>query len=395
MTYPADVVALTKALVAIPSHVDEVMNERPCAEYLKAWAAEHLPWMTAEWQEFAPGRSNLLLKSDPALPQLLLAGHIDTVPPAQQPKPTKGTIHGRGSTDMKGGLAALLIAAREARPRRGLWILCYGDEEYYFVGMRAFLRAYPKLKPQFALIPEPTNCKVWDSVRGVVEVEFTVRGKSAHAARPASGQNAITITLDAIAAVREWLADKTDPILGATTFNVAGIEGGTIHPERGIHWQPNMIADHCRVLLELRVAHTDVTAAALSDVFRAVVEAAGATLAGNAVKKLDLGSMKTDRALIQPFLDIVKEKTGELVFWSAAERGYTDGQLLAEATGSPVVCYGPDGLHTAHTAEEYTTEESLRQVTSVIRKTIERYTKPGRMAGAEATHAPERPNRER
>jgi acetylornithine deacetylase/succinyl-diaminopimelate desuccinylase-like protein len=184
-----DAVALARALVAIPSE-NPVLASGGAGE--EAIAAQCAAWLTG-WgldvrvEEVAPGRPNVVATLAGSGPTLLLNGHLDTVGVAGMSIPPfsgsveGGRLWGRGSSDMKAGLAAILAAtARMAAsgPRPNLVVALTADEEHASLGMEALVCS--GVRADLAVVCEPTGLAVMPAHKGFVWVAATFRGVAAH-----------------------------------------------------------------------------------------------------------------------------------------------------------------------------------------------------------------------
>lgn len=207
-------------------------------------------------QEFAPGRENLraVLGPDDG-PSILFLGHSDVVPAGEgwtsdpfEPQLTRvdgdEVIVGRGTTDMKGGLAAVIAAmeaVHAAAPELRLELLCTGDEEDRAQGVLAALGAAEAHAPHSTapreylacIVAEPTDLDVVIGCRGASNFVVECLGASAHAGRPEDGASSIYAAARVIELVREHhLAAGDEPgardaLLGGPTWNVGTIAGGS------------------------------------------------------------------------------------------------------------------------------------------------------------------------
>lgn len=138
---------LTKQLVSIPSWVGDGCNEIMVAEFLYDWLSKNTD-LTVIKQPVKDGRFNVIAY-DQFPTTLLLNGHIDTVEAGANwaidpytPTIKDNRLYGRGTTDMKGSLSAMLSAVSDIKDTQGLMVLCYIDEEYDFAGMLKFVKEY-------------------------------------------------------------------------------------------------------------------------------------------------------------------------------------------------------------------------------------------------------------
>ena len=226
-----DPVALARVLVAAPSVNPELeasgAGEAAVAEltsqWLRAWG------LSVETSEVAPGRWNVVgrLPGDGTGPTLLLNGHLDTVgvdgmsvdPFGAELR--DGRLWGRGSCDMKGGVAALLATtAKVARdpPPGALIVALTADEEHASLGMQALMGS--GMGADAAVVCEPTSLAIMPAHKGFVWVEADFQGRAAHGSRPDAGVDAIEHAgryLTALSALGSRLrAREPHPLLGIT-----------------------------------------------------------------------------------------------------------------------------------------------------------------------------------
>ena len=216
------------------------------------------------------GRASCLAMIGPAEGRrpLILSGHLDTVPIGETPwqdDPFSATVRdgklwGRGSTDMKGGVAAIVIAARRLAglPLRGPLVLALSaDEEVGTAGARGLI-AHPAFPRTGALIVgEPTGMRPGIAEKGALWIEVRFTGKAAHGAYAHEGASATMGLIAAMPGVAEVVRPlPAHPILGPTTANIAMIGGGSA---------PNMVADRAWAKVDIRSApgtsHAEILAA--------------------------------------------------------------------------------------------------------------------------------------
>lgn len=379
--------AIARLLVATPSvnpvlapgGAGEAEIAGVVADLLRTWGLE------PEVVEVEPGRHNVVARLKGEGPTLLLNGHLDTVGvEGMRVDPFGAAIRGdrligRGSCDMKGGVAAILAAtARLAGegPRPNVVVALTADEEHASVGMAAFARSAPAVG--MAVVCEPTSLEVMPAHKGFVWLRASFRGHAAHGSRPDIGIDAIRHAglylahLDAYA--DELRARAPHPLLGHGSFHAGTIEGGTAE---------SVYPDHCRLLLERRTMPGESTEAVVGE-FERVLDALRrrepsldaeleATLARPGTE------VPEDSDLVQGLL-----RAGEAHGVARAVRGMTawvDAAYLNEA-GIPAVCYGPGSIEQAHTEDEWVPLSEVRTCADVLetfaRRLTNRATSPGR-----------------
>src|SRR5206468_1882921 len=199
--------------------------------------------------EVAPGRPNVVgvLEGAKHGPTLMLCGHTDTVGVAGMPDPftpieRAGRLYGRGAQDMKGGVAAMIDAARIVAAgglRAGrLVIAAVVDEEHSSIGADALVKRW---RADAAVVTEPTDLAVVVGHKGFAWLEIEVTGRAAHGSRPTEGQDAILrlgrvlARLDALD--RTLQARPPHPLVGTGSLHASTIEGGrewSSYPDRAL-----------------------------------------------------------------------------------------------------------------------------------------------------------------
>jgi len=381
MTCTPDVLELTEALCRIPSWWRPspmrgrapVHNEMDVAERIAA-ELRKCPWLDVRIEEVSPGRPNVLaFDGDPADTELLIAGHIDTVPPSggwtvPQHTVRHGRYHALGAADTKAAVAAGLVAARQAGPTKGVGYLLYCDEEYEFVGMKHFVAHHAEVRPEATLSLCGAPAQVMSGCRGLLEVAITLRGHGGHASRPHSGRS-VTHALHAVLSrLADWVARHDKPY--RTVLNVAAIHAGSLPadtvfsggPPR-VEAIPNRIPDGAWALLEFRTGAPEVTARAVRKVIENALDAVNfkqpmcVDLARFDVHLEMPGYASEARALqrlTRPFQSLHHGRCAD-----PDNTGYIDVALISGRDGTPALCMGPI-KGGAHAADEWVDLESLQ-----------------------------------
>jgi acetylornithine deacetylase/succinyl-diaminopimelate desuccinylase-like protein len=245
-----DPLTLTRELVAIdsinPSLVPGAAGEGAVADWLAGYLRR--AGFDVELQDVAPGRPNVVAVADGSTPgpTRLLCGHTDTVGVDGMrapflPEVRDGRLYGRGTQDMKGGLAAMIAAAerwvRGARLGAGRVILAaVADEEYASLGAEALARRW---RADEAVIPEPTGMAVAITHKGFSCVNIITHGRAAHGSRPADGIDAVILMGRVLARLesldRDLQSRPPHPRLGTGSLHAGRIVGGTelsVYPAR-------------------------------------------------------------------------------------------------------------------------------------------------------------------
>src|SRR5215213_1034890 len=230
---------LTRKLIDIPSVTGE---ELAVGKFLSNYL-EQLEFIV-ERQEVAPDRLNVIATTE-APPRIVFSTHMDTVPPFIESSEDDEFIHGRGSCDAKGVIAAQIFAAQRLRDEgaNDAGLLFTVDEELSSLGAQAANKHPLARECRFLINGEPTDSRLATGTKGSVRVIITTEGRAAHSAYPEAGESAIEKLLDILQDIRacEW---PEDTFFGTTTCNIGVLSGGT---------RPNVIADKARAELQIRL----------------------------------------------------------------------------------------------------------------------------------------------
>lgn len=226
----------------VPGAAGEAAVARVVADVLRASG------LTVEVQEAAPGRPNVIGTLDGGAPgrSLMFCGHIDTVGVAGMARPfdpveRDGRVYGRGSQDMKSGVAAMIDAARVVAGAGGLGagrlvVACVVDEEHASVGAEALVARW---RADGAVVTEPTDLGVAVAHKGFEWVEIETEGRAAHGSRPRDGRDAIRFMGRVLAGLdaldRELQSRPPHALLGTASLHASLIAGGrelSSYPDR-------------------------------------------------------------------------------------------------------------------------------------------------------------------
>jgi succinyl-diaminopimelate desuccinylase len=324
---------------------------RDCAALL---GAAGFDVVLAPW---ADGREQLIARSGSGDGPLTLTGHLDTVPadPAQWSADPWGAerdgdrLVGRGTSDMKSGVAAALVAACDHAGRahdcRGVQVVLTAGEETGCTGALA-LRRDDLATGGPLLVAEPTANRLVPGHKGAHWMRLSATGRAAHGSAPELGDNAVVRLARAAVALHDSTEWPAHEVFGPVTANVGLLSGGH---------QPNVVPDAARLLLDVRtVPGVD------PDVLRRTVS----RLAGEAVTVEDhvvLPVVDTD--LDDPFVALVRRAlatSGQDPDPRPPARFFTDASVLARllasqdgGTPAPTVVLGPGEPDQCHVVDEW------------------------------------------
>lgn len=314
----------------------------------------------------APGRPNLTARLGPdGPPGLLLLAHTDTVPagdgwtvPPLGGTVADGRIYGRGTADMKGGVAASVVAMaalRRAATETGadlplpVTLAAVADEEETGIGARAFTAA-GGARYAAAIVPEPTEMQTIRACRGDCYVEVEVHGTAAHAGDPDTGANAIYGAARFVEAVRARHEDhraRPHPLLGPKTWNVGRVQGGS---------GTAVVPDGCRVSVDRRLlpGETGAQAVAELDDVLSALRLDGLGLTARAWLGMEMPGFETPAG--HPLVTVAHTASLAAGAPDRAVGGWTaacDGGFVARDLGVPAIVLGPGSVvDQAHRPDE-------------------------------------------
>ncbi|NIK60577.1 M20 family metallopeptidase [Kribbella shirazensis] len=293
-------------------------------------------------------------------PGLLLLGHTDVVPVGDgwTVDPYGGLLHegrlyGRGASDMKGGLAAALVALAALRetPLTGpVELAALVDEEETGKGIRAYIGSGTNSRYVGCITAEPTDLQTIIAARGDSYLQVAIHGRASHAGNPDGGANAIYGAAAVVAEIERLhkeLATAPHPLLGPATWSVGQINGGT---------GGSIVPADCVVVADRRLLPGESAAEVLADLGRRVaaldLEDRGLTVELAMPMEMPAFETAEDAPLVQITETARRDAGGRpmpLAGWTAA----CDGGYVARDLGVPVVVLGPGSVTTqAHRADE-------------------------------------------
>lgn len=252
-------IQLLKEIMSIPS-VNGRDDEGKVAEYLRQ-VFEEAGIPACVWRiDETHANVFAVLEGDEKEEPILWNGHLDTVPygslsewktdPAI-PTEQDGFLYGRGASDMKSGLAAMVYSLCAFRlsgkkPGRTIYFLGTCDEERGGLGAESALREQPFQGRVFSemLIGEPTGCRLGVAQKGCLWLEAEVSGRTSHGAYPEEGLNAIEYAAKLSGDLKTYIESFSHTVLGRSTAQITKLSGGVA---------PNMTPDSCTMLMDIRM----------------------------------------------------------------------------------------------------------------------------------------------
>jgi succinyl-diaminopimelate desuccinylase len=366
-------VELTRELIRFET-VNPPGNERACAEHLGKLLEG--AGLDITYHDFGDGRANLVARAggDGSQPALCFTGHLDTVPLGLQPWSVEpfaadisdGKLWGRGSSDMKSGVAAFVIAAINLADKLsgtpGIELVIVAGEETGCDGSFDVARKKGVLGKGGALVvAEPTSNEPWVGHKGALWLKGVTSGVTAHGSMPDKGVNAIFKAARAVSKLEEFDFNVArHPTLGPPTLNVGTISGGI---------NINSVPDRTEFTIDMRTIPEQDHA----KIREQIAGYLGEDVALETV--VDVGGVWTDpqNEWMQQVFSIVSDTTG----WSqevVAATYFTDGAALSPAYGYvPTVILGPGEAAMAHQTDEYCVVDRIEEAVDLYCEIIRRW----------------------
>ncbi|PWY63071.1 acetylornithine deacetylase [Aspergillus eucalypticola CBS 122712] len=380
-----DPVALTQVLTRINSSNPTLSKTQGAGEsaitnYLCAWFAHRA--IEHHRIETAPGRPSVvgIIRGSGGGASVMLNGHVDTVSLTTYDgdaltghlgvKDGKEAVFGRGTLDMKGGLAAglsALLVAREQRLAGDVMVAAVADEEDASQGTQDVIAA--GWRADAGIVLEPTNMAIAHAHKGFVWVEVEILGRAAHGSQPADGVDAILNMGHLLQAVREYQTQlPIDPVLGPGSLHCGVIQGGE---------EVSSYPASCTLTLEYRTVPVQTNEMILAEL--------GAILKRLSDEHPDFQyrepritlwrpsqHVPKDHPVVQQLVQLGTEVVGQPPRVQSAPF-WCDAALLTEA-GTPSVVFGPSGAG-LHSREEWVEVDSMRELREILGQFIQQFCK--------------------
>jgi len=368
-----DVISLTQKLISFNT-VNPPGNEAAIAEYIGKLLSRN--GFKVIYPVFDKNRLHILAEKGltSKRPPLILSGHLDTVPLAAKPwkfDPFKGTIkgdklYGRGSSDMKGAVAAMICAAidsfKESVPAGGIRLIFTAGEELGCQGASNLVKTFRKPgKASAIIVGEPTANLPANGHKGALYLRVSTSGLTAHSSMPELGVNAIYKAARAISRIENFdFNAKKDSLLGFPTINVGWMSGGM---------NINSVPDHAEFTIDVR----STTKPDHNKILQRLKKETGKETSYEIL--VDLNPVSTDHR--DPFIKLVNTiciENGIKTDLPKALPYVTDGSVLQKFyEGAPTVILGPGQPEMAHQTDEFCYVSRIEQAVSVYKNIILRW----------------------
>ena len=372
-TTNSDAVALTRSLLSFQTVMG---HEADCARMAGAMLRE---WGYAvDYYDFQEGRTSVVARAggkDGSAP-LCFTGHIDVVPLGTRPwskDPFRGEtdgdrLFGRGTSDMKSGVAAMLLASRTFAKKLsgtpGLVLVLTAGEEGGCIGSKHLAQQKKLLGNAGAMVVgEPTSNYPMVGHKGSIKFHARFRGVSAHGSMPELGVNAVYRAAKAVSALETFdFSAKPHPVMGKPSINVGTFSGGV-----GI----NLVPDEATIGVDVRTVPGVDHAALVSRLKNILGE--GTEL--DVFSDLQPVWTAPDDEWMRRVFEICKPFVGEPPAARTAPYMTDAANLLKAYPGAPTVVLGPGEAAQAHQTDEYCSMERTRQAVAIYEALIDDWIK--------------------
>ena len=357
---------LISDLVKIPSTPDSENYEKDVAEFIYEFFQNE--GIESKLQKVKDERPNVVAKIKGAGEgkSLMLTGHMDTVPAYDMDiEPFSGEIRdgkifGRGSVDMKGPLACMILALvaikrADIKLKGDLIFVGVIEEEYKSFGTEYLVKNGPKADA--AIVGEPSKLDIAAGHRGLEWLEITIEGKTAHGGTASEGINAISKAAKFINKVEEELlpqfAERTHDLIGPPTLNFGVIKGGT---------QPSSVAGECKIQIDRRWTPLETLDQVFADLngiikelqkedkdFKASVKRIPSNMATMDHKPMEISLDHPLVKKLQKATETIRKKKADIISFP----GWTDASLISNFANIDTVVFGPGDISCAHSEVEY------------------------------------------
>ena len=375
----SEAIKLTQELIKIPSE-NPVGTEEAIGKFIYDWLNELN--VEVKKEEVEPGRFNIVAKlpGEVSHPNLVYIAHMDTVPIGEgwthEPFSAEiidGKLYGRGSADMKGGVAAAMVAfkrivlSKKKLKNDFIFIASVDEEGSEMKGALAAIKNGWVNRDSYVIAPEPSGLTVMTAHKGPIWYEIITRGKASHAGNPQLGIDAIHAMAETLTALKQIVYELPyeDDLLGKPTVTIGKIFGGV---------KTNVVPAECKAEIDLRLIVPMTIADSKAVVEKAISEGIKRVPGSSATFKMltiERPPIKAadDSPLVLSVAESVKKVTGKEPEFRGLP-AYTDASIIAARTESPhCISFGPGHLAQAHTIDEYVPIEHIDLASDILTET--------------------------
>lgn len=365
-----DVISLTRKLVSFNT-VNPPGNEQDIAQYVGNLLADN--GFSIDYHQLATNRLTLIAEKGLSgdRPPIVLTGHFDTVPLGEKSwteDPFSGTIkdgkiYGRGTSDMKAGVAAMVVASIQAfqksAPKGGVRLIFTAGEEPGCLGAKHLADTnYDMGQASAIIVGEPTSNIPAIGHKGALYLKVSASGKTAHSSMPELGVNAIYMAARAITKIEnfQFQAEK-DNLHGFPTINVGLISGGE---------NLNSVPDHAEFTIDIRSTGKIIH----SELLERLSQELGEDITFETLVDLPSVSSSETSAFVHVVYAVCGIDTEDVTIRKSLPY-MTDGAVLQQLyNGIPTIILGPGQAEVAHQTDEFCYTAKIEDAVEIYKNII-------------------------
>ncbi len=365
----SDAVALTKSLLKFDT-INPPGRERDCARYAGAMLEE---WgFKVDYYEYQDSRTSVVARAGGIAGKapLCLTGHLDVVPLGSRKwtrDPFNGEtdgdrLFGRGSSDMKAGIAAILLASKNFKDKLngtpGIVLVLTAAEEGGCIGSQHLAKTQLLGKAGAMIVAEPSSNYPFVGHKGSLKFYATFRGVSAHGSMPELGVNAIYKAAHAVSNLEKFdFHTQPHAVMGRPTMNVGTFEGG-----QGV----NLVPDAATLGVDIRT----VPGMDHASLLQKLKSTLGSDVELNVFSDMNAVWTEPQQEWVQRVFEISGRHLGARPSPKTAPYNTDAGNLLKAYRGAPAVVLGPGEAAQAHQTDEFVSMERIRQSVAIYEDLI-------------------------
>ena len=368
---PVNCVDLARQLVRFPS-LNPPGEEKECADYLAGLLER--AGLEVELHEFAAGRPSIVarLRGKSELKPVVFTGHLDVVPVGEKPwsappfaaEIRDGKLLGRGSSDMKSGVAAFVAAvsaqAKRRTPRRGITLVITAGEETGCQGAFHLANAGVLGPAELLIVAEPSSNLPIIAHKGSIRLRIAAKGRTAHSSMPELGDNAIYKAAEWIRRIEALTFENhSHPLLGHTTVSVTTVFGGQ---------NINSVPDRAGFTVDFRT----VPAQDHGELVGKIQRLCDGEASVEVITDFNGFATAPDDGAIEPLMNILAERIGSRPDPTGAPY-FTDASALVPGFGNvATVVIGPGEAAQCHQTDEFCYVHRIDQACEIYTALIRR-----------------------
>ncbi len=379
-----EIIDIAVSLITAEGHKDVVDRESKVVQYIKNLLENEN--IIVETKEIETNRCNVYgsIEGDEKEVHLMFNGHTDTIPAFDmnyepfKPFIENGILYGRGSADMKGGIAAMLgallaIKRQGIKLRRTVMFAGVIDEEECSKGTEQMIK--DQIYADYVVIGEPTSLRVCTAHKGMEWIQVRFKGQSTHGSRPHEGKSAIYMASEFCKLIYEELEPeilkKEFDLLGNGTINVGKISGGN---------DPNIVPDNCIVQIDRRWLPNETLESVYQEIEKKAILAAkkfGGTYEISAMRDFTASmgnaphNIDAKNEIVLNALQISADVTGE----NQPPRDFpawSDAGLISNHTNAKCIILGPGNITQAHANDEFCAIDEIMKASEIYFQLIKK-----------------------